>query len=196
MDNYHHGDLRRALIQGGLELLARDGPAGFSLRALAQELGVSHAAPYRHFKSREELLAAIVAESRERFTGALKASVAGPGEAREKIYLLGEAYVRFYLANPAILYLFNVLPGQLASEGEAMSGALTMDHGQKDEGFGLLRALSAELATLFPGLGGRDVLLGYWAKAHGLATLLVAMPDYFGEEGAEAGVRRVIRQAF
>ena len=194
MDNYHHGDLRRALLDGGLELLARKGPAGFSLRALAQELGVSHAAPYRHFASREELLAAIVAESRERFAAALGKSVSGPGEASEKIYLLGEAYVRFYLANPAILYLFHVLPGQLAAEGEKLRA--TFHEKDEDEGFGLLRSLSAQLAPLFPGLDERDVLLGFWAKAHGLATLLAAMPGYFGDEGLEAGVRRVIREAF
>jgi AcrR family transcriptional regulator len=196
-DSYHHGDLRRALVERGLALLAREGPAGFSLRALAQELGVSHAAPYRHFASRKELLSAIVAESRERFTEALRASIAGPGEAGDKIYLLGEAYVRFYLENPAILYLFSFLPGQLAAEGETLGEIFLRDKTRgEDESFGLLRSTVAGLVEGFPELSERDVLLGYWAKAHGLATLLVSMPDYFGDEDLRAGISRVIRQAF
>ena len=118
---YHHGNLRQALVEGGLSLLAREGPAAFSLRALAQELGVSHSAPYRHFASRDALLAAIVGECRSRMAEELKRSIAVPklagASALERIYVLGETFVRFYVANPEIHYLFNILPGELASRG-------------------------------------------------------------------------------
>jgi AcrR family transcriptional regulator len=201
---YHHGSLRQALIDGGIALLARVGPAGFSLRALAQELGVSHAAPYRHFASREELLAEIVAESWRRFNEAIAASASDAVSAEEKIYLLGEAYVRFFLAKPEMLYLFETLPNQLAAGGEELArilfpnGALGDADPDKpgEEGFNLLRLAVSGLMNRFPGLGPRDVVLGYWAKAHGLASLLVAQPDYFAPEGIESGLRRVLRQAF
>ena len=200
---YHHGNLRQALIDGGLAFLARVGPAGFSLRAVAQELGVSHAAPYRHFASREELIAEIVAGGWRRFNEALAASVAGPEAAEEKIYLLGEAYVRFFIVKPEMIYLFGTLPNQLAAEGQELarlifpSAALgDADHEAAEGGFGLLRATVSGLMGGFPGLGPRDVILGFWAKAHGLASLLVAQPDYFAPESLESGLRRVLRQPF
>jgi len=205
-DEYHHGSLRQALIDGGLSLIVREGLAGFSLRRLSQELGVSHAAPYRHFASREELLETIVSESRIRFDSALKASVEGPGEAREKLYRLGEAYVRFFLKNTEILILFNILPKQLAQAGAELgcifaSPPLSAEEGEasalmRDEGFMVLRNTASTLMSGFPDMSEKDVLLGYWAKVHGLATILAAHPDYFDPEELDSGLRRVVRQAF
>src|SRR6516225_5158968 len=59
---YHHGDLRNALIQAGLELLAEGGAQELDLRKVARRAGVSHAAPYRHFADRQALIAAITEE--------------------------------------------------------------------------------------------------------------------------------------
>jgi AcrR family transcriptional regulator len=198
---YHHGNLRLALVEGGLSFLARKGPAGFSLRALAQELGVSHAAPYRHFASRDELLLAIVAESRGRLAEALKRSVAGPelagARAMEKIYILGETFVGFYVENPEVHYLFNILPGQLASQGEKLRELVFPEpSGRQDPTFLLLRSTVAELREDFAGLSDRDILLGCWAKVHGLASILVAQPDYFAPEDIAVGIKRVIRRPF
>lgn len=205
-DSYHHGDLRRALIQGGLTLLARDGLAAFSLRALAQELGVSHAAPYRHFSSREELLAEIVRESMARFGEALASSAFVEGEDEENLYRLGEAYVTFYLDNPEILALFSLLPGELAERGGALGRILKAspmaEPGEdgpglmEDRTFMMLRRAASAFLDKYPGLSERDVLLGFWAKAHGLAALLVSQPDWFAPEGLKSGLARVIRKAF
>jgi len=59
---YHHGDLKNALIQAGVEILARDGVSGLSLRKVAKQVGVSHAAPYSHFADKQALIAAISTE--------------------------------------------------------------------------------------------------------------------------------------
>src|SRR5260370_8363924 len=59
---YHHGDLRAALIQAGLAILAEEGAQALTLRAAARRAGVSHSAPYRHFADKEALLAAIAEE--------------------------------------------------------------------------------------------------------------------------------------
>jgi AcrR family transcriptional regulator len=203
---YHHGDLRRKLLDRGLALIARDGLASFSLRSLAKELGVSHAAPYRHFSSREELLAEIVRESMDSFEKALLASVVIEGDNEENLYRLGEAYVRFYLANPEILTLFNILNG---SASASQSGLFTVFRAKKmegndpyrpsleeDHGFLTLRRAASAFLGKYPGLSERDVLLGFWAKAHGLACLLVSNPDWFAPEDINSGLARVIRRAF
>ena len=60
--NYHHGDLKNALINAGVEILAGDGVGGLSLRKVAKQAGVSHAAPYAHFADKQALIAAISTE--------------------------------------------------------------------------------------------------------------------------------------
>ena len=59
---YHHGDLKNALIKAGVEILAKDGVSGLSLRKVATKAGVSHAAPYAHFADKQSLIAAISTE--------------------------------------------------------------------------------------------------------------------------------------
>ena len=71
-DEYHHGDLRRALLDGALALIDEDGLGAVSTRALARRLGVSHAAPAHHFKDREALLAEVATEGFGHFTAALE----------------------------------------------------------------------------------------------------------------------------
>jgi len=61
-DTYHHGDLKNALIKAGVEILAREGVGGLSLRKVAKQAGVSHAAPYSHFADKQALIAAISTE--------------------------------------------------------------------------------------------------------------------------------------
>jgi AcrR family transcriptional regulator len=63
---YHHGDLKNALIQAGVEILAEEGLGGLSLRKVAKQAGVSHAAPYAHFKDKQALIAAISTEGFKR----------------------------------------------------------------------------------------------------------------------------------
>jgi len=205
-NGYHRENLRQELLDRGLALLARDGLAGFSLRALAKELGVTHTAPYRHFSTREQLLSEIVRESMNRFEQALMASIMVEGDDKENLYRLGEAYVRFYLENPEILSLFNILPGALAGTSDALVGILRVsnprDHEpcqfdpDSDRGFRALRQAASAFFSQYPDLSERDVLLGFWAKAHGLACLLVANPDWFAPESLESGLARVMRNAF
>jgi AcrR family transcriptional regulator len=205
-DGYHREDLRRELLDRGLAQLARDGLAAFSMRELAQELGVSHAAPYRHFSSREELLAEIVREGMARFEEALGSSEFVEGEDEENLYRLGEAYVTFYLDNPEILALFSLLPGQLAERGgtlgrilkaspiaDPIAGDLDL---MEDGTFAMLRRAASAFLGKYPGLSEKDVLLGFWAKAHGLAALLVSQRDWFAPEDLKSGLSRVIRRAF
>ncbi len=70
-DTYHHGDLRRALIEAALELVTERGPKGFTLTEVAKRAGVSIAAPYRHFTDKSHLLAAVATVSFDQFHAAL-----------------------------------------------------------------------------------------------------------------------------
>lgn len=100
-DHYHHGDLRNALIQAGVELLQDEGMDKLSLRKLARKVGVSHNAPYMHFKDKEGLLAAITEEGFNLLAANLRQVLADAGDdwyTRFEVGCLG--YVEFVLAHP------------------------------------------------------------------------------------------------
>ncbi|MFH8691888.1 TetR/AcrR family transcriptional regulator [Streptomyces anulatus] len=155
---YHHGDLRRVILDAALDVIATNGPGALSLRDLARRAGVSHAAPAHHFKDRTGLLTAVAAEGYALFADAL----AGAPDLRER----GVAYVRFAAAHPAH---FQVMfqpdlhrtddPDLLAARSRATE------------------ALRAGVADLPPaGRGEDDRLAGVaaWSLAHGFATLLLS----------------------
>lgn len=93
-DAYHHGDLRRALLEAARKEIAAHGAPGLSLASLARRAGVAQSAPYRHFADRDELLAAVATHGFEIFTETLRAaSDAGPKATA--IRRIGGAYLRF-----------------------------------------------------------------------------------------------------
>jgi AcrR family transcriptional regulator len=206
--SYHHADLRSALITRGRRLLLRDGYSHFSLRALAADIGVSHAAPYRHFRSREDLIATIVREDMAKFNEALAMGIQGESDPSERLFKLGDAYVFFFLDNPETLSLFSALPEQMAQQGEAMADLFSAsslnrqtkgeacDAGPKGDGFTLLENAARPFASRFALLSEREIILGYWAKVHGLATLLVSQRGFLSEEGLRARVRVLVRTPF
>ena len=98
-NTYHHGDLRRALLEEAGNVLENEGADAISLRRLARSLGVSHAAPGHHFADRAELLAELAADGYAGLAGALaKARESKPPEAW--LRATGRAYIRFGMANP------------------------------------------------------------------------------------------------
>lgn len=97
--SYHHGNLRHALIEAALELVAERGPQGFTLREVARRAGVSHAAPYRHFADRAALLAATAERAYVALDEQLqRASEIAP--ASEALHRLIASYVEFALGHP------------------------------------------------------------------------------------------------
>ena len=103
---YHHGDLRAALLTRAEETLKEKGPSALSLRELARDLGVSHAAPSRHFKDKQALLDALALAGFERLAVALERSRGSAGESfAERLDVMVRAYVDFAWQNAALLDL-------------------------------------------------------------------------------------------
>lgn len=155
---YHHGDLRRVILDAALDVIATNGPGALSLRDLARRADVSHAAPTHHFKDRTGLLTAVAAEGYALFADAL----AGAPDLRER----GVAYVRFAATHPAH---FQVMfqPDLHRTDDPDLLAARTR----------ATEALRAGVADLPPsGRGEDDRLAGVaaWSLAHGFATLLLS----------------------
>jgi AcrR family transcriptional regulator len=184
-ERYHHGDLRAALIEAGLDLLREVGPAALSLRAAARKAGVSAMAPYRHFADKDDLLAAVAAHGFRLFGGALAGSSAAQAGANDALRAQGVAYVRFATAEPALFRLMfgPVIGGEAGLEALKGAGAPAFDQ------------LRAGVAAAMPGLEAQareDFVLACWSIVHGLSCLLVdgKIPPLDDLDGA---VERMLR---
>jgi AcrR family transcriptional regulator len=172
-DGYHHGDLRQALLDAGMELVTERGLEGFTLREVARRAGVSHAAPYHHFEDRDALVTALALDAFGRFGTAMeragRRARSGPVE---RIRALGIAYVRFALDEPERFTL--MFRAELRSSEEATpveraglaSYQLLIDAVTEAQGEGVIAV----------GHGPQIVSLMAWSTVHGLATLLVDGP--------------------
>ena len=99
-ETYHHGDLRQALVDSARALLSSGGPAALTLRAAAREAGVSQTAPYRHFASRDDMLAAVAEDGFRRLHARMVAGAAAQSGKRA-LQQIAVEYVRFALESPA-----------------------------------------------------------------------------------------------
>lgn len=97
---YHHGNLREALLKAALRLISEVGPTAFTLREVARRAGVSHNAPYRHFRDRDELMAAVSTQGYGELTQAMLEAVEGKPGALAQLKGAGLAYVQFALRRP------------------------------------------------------------------------------------------------
>ncbi|MBL8217088.1 MAG: TetR/AcrR family transcriptional regulator [Bryobacterales bacterium] len=97
---YHHGNLKDALLEAAVALIAEVGPQAFTLREVARRAGVSHNAPYRHFQDRDELLAAVAAQGFGRLTASMRRASSAGETALERWRLCGRGYIAFALEWP------------------------------------------------------------------------------------------------
>jgi len=166
---YHHGDLRRALLDATLELVAQRGPEGFTLRAAAKLAGVSDAAPYHHFADKDALLAAVAEEGFNKLYDELdRAGRAHPESPRERARALGVAYVLFAAKNPSHFRVMMTRPlKEHAHNLKLARAAATAFQYVRDA---LLGALSAEEAARLP---TEQLIFGSWGLVHGLSYLAI-----------------------
>jgi AcrR family transcriptional regulator len=164
---YHHGNLREALIRAALELIASKGAAGFTFAEAARQAGVSPAAPYRHYRDRDALLADVAERGFERFVTVLTAAWQdgrpSPAVALER---MGRAYLAFAAAEPA-LYTAMFESGLEPKLYPAMQAA-------GDRAFATLREACEQVAAAMPGDRRPPALmlsLHIWSLCHGIAAL-------------------------
>jgi len=201
---YHHGDLRRRLLDDAEEILVREGGGGLTMRRLSERAGVSHTAPYRHFADKTALLSAVA----ERGFRILRRYLAGAAERREEGALdwlegIALGYVDFAIAHPNHYRLMFGTESLTRSPPEELQAAARAAFDIGVEAFrecreeGILRAEDPRLLTTLA-----------WATIHGLSTLLIdrqvrTMDSHGavhalatdGESGAMEDPRRMVRMA-
>lgn len=168
-DAYHHGNLRNELIKTGLKLLNEDGYQNFSLRNVAKRCNVSHTAPYRHFKNKDELVAAITVEAIGKFDKALKEAVKlYPDDWEEQLREMGFRYVKFFVENPDYLHLLFLsdIRSYIASNEETIPQGSHPFH----TFFNCIIKLLAEKNVAQPDI--HEAVMKNWSLVHGLAILI------------------------
>ena len=164
---YHHGNLREALIKAARELIKEKGPAGFTFADAARSAGVSAAAPYRHFRDRDALLADVAREGFQRFEAMLSTGWAnGRPDPLTAFHNVGKAYLAFAASEPAY-YAAMFESGLSPNLNPELRAAA-------DKAFAALRTAADALVGLLPA-GKRPpalmMSLHVWAMAHGIASL-------------------------
>ena len=164
---YHHGNLREALIDAALNLIAQKGPAGFTFADAARSAGVSSAAPYRHFRDRDALMADVARRGFEQFEAHLeKAWNDGKPEPFRAFENVGRAYLSFARNEPA--YYSAMFEAGVALDSDA---ALRQ---ASERAFAVLRRASEALSAHAPAEKRPPALmmsLHIWAMSHGVASL-------------------------
>jgi AcrR family transcriptional regulator len=178
---YHHGNLRESLVQASLEVIAEQGPEGFTLRDIARRLGVAPSAPYRHFADKEEVLAAVAAECGERLGAVMDAAASTCEEPLGRFRLAGLAYVRFAVENPAY---FKVMSHAHIS-GQAPLRA-NFEDWMKNE---LSQLRAAQERGELSQLPVEDILLAARCLTYGLVRLIVDGLEGFESISAERAIQ-------
>src|SRR5215207_2382018 len=164
---YHHGNLREALMQAAIDLIADKGPSGFTFAEAARAAGVSPAAPYRHFRDRDALMAEVAARGFMKFAIELeRAWDAGKPDPQAAFIRLGRAYLAFARSEPAYYAaMFESALPRASYPGLDDAGRRAFD---------VLRAASESICALLPKECRPPELmmsLHIWSMAHGVASL-------------------------
>ncbi len=178
---YHHGDLRRALVDAAIRILEREGPSALSLRAVAREAGVSPAAPYHHFKDKGELLDAVAHVGWEALGVAMTEAKARSTDLNGLLTEIGVSYVQFSQDHPA---LYRVMYDCSRDKDSLPEGI----QDNEDSAYCLVRGAFRHVAG--PEIADVDIELATiaaWCAAHGLAEMstfkqFAPLKDAFGGE--------------
>lgn len=169
-DNYHHNDLKEKLIQAGLKLYNSEGAEKFSLRKVAAMCNVSHAAPYKHFKNKEDLINAIYERVFTDFKNSLEeVSSMYKDDPYERIIQLGKKYVWFMVENPDYLkfaFLKNARYEIIIENNKLNNRKYFAFNVFKECAEDYLRSINVKEEDY-----ARDII-AMWAMVHGIAVML------------------------
>lgn len=165
---YHHDNLKEELLAAAVGLIAEIGARGFTLREVARRAGVSHNAPYRHFRDKDDLLMAVAAQGFDRLTASMQAAIAEGKTAKDRFRLCGRGYLDFALRFPEHIQVMFDLPKPKKTTrscreagGRAFQTLLDC-------------VIASQAAGAFP--KGDPLPLAYvaWSAIHGFAKLTIA----------------------
>jgi AcrR family transcriptional regulator len=164
---YHHGDLRRALLDAATRILDRDGQGGLSLRAVAREAGVSPAAPYHHFKDKSELMLAIAEEGFHQLSDYIRHTTDMAVPPIERVAAIGLGYVEFAKTHPAVYRVMY----DCSRDSDAMPDKA---HEAEDGAYSLLKRAMIDMGVASPDQETELELacIAAWCAAHGLAEMV------------------------
>jgi len=166
--SYHHGSLKKALLEAALALIRKSGSSAFTLREVARRAGVSHNAPYRHFRHKEELLAALAAEGFDRLTESMTKAAEPASTAMDRFRATGRGYVAFALRNPQHFTVMFEIPWQFDSYPQTQAAGA--------RAFGTL-VRHVEVCQTEGALPSGDPMpfaLLAWSMVHGVAKLAIS----------------------
>lgn len=186
---YHHGNLRKSLIEAGIELINLEGTKHLSLRKVAALCGVSQAAPYSHFKNKDELLDAMRDYVTDQFMEVLENAVRSFPDQKDPALLIqiGKSYVLFFIKNPKYFpFMFS---------HHCMEVSLTLDGGGKDN-FPPFELLKTAAVPILGNLGmtkekTEDAIISMWATVHGLAAIATMKHVHYDKDW-EAKIEDII----
>ncbi len=183
---YHHGNLRNALIEAGIELINEEGLKGFSLRKVAAKCNVSPAAPYSHFKDVDDLIRAMGRHVTEQFTENLRASIRGKEESPEAITLLGRAYISFFMENPQYFQFLFYHSGLTIN----LDNDCTDDYPPfvvfKETAYRLFRRAGLPQEDFTPSL------IALWSMVQGIASLLTNQGIHYSGNWLDAFSKNIV----
>ncbi|EOS62808.1 MULTISPECIES: TetR/AcrR family transcriptional regulator [Eubacteriales] len=185
---YHHGNLRNALIGAGLELINTEGEENLSLRKVALKCGVSNAAPYAHFNSKDEFIAAIQQHIMDLFTSTLEQTVEMYADTPNILLMLGTAYVKFFYKNPLYFdFLFSRKNIQIN---------LSLDcAGEKEiPPLKILKQIATQTFRKIdmPESVMQNKIIAMWALVHGLSAI-ATMPNVEYDKDWETRIEEIIQ---
>lgn len=177
---YHHGNLREALLNAALRLISEVGPTAFTLREVARRAGVSHNAPYRHFRDRDELMAAVSTQGYEELTRALREAGEQESGPLARLQGAGLAYVKFALRRPEHFTVMFDAPASKPSEKLCFNPSkMRIKYPQVAEAAEQsFRALMDYVAAcqqegVLPAGDTKQLALLMWSIVHGIAKLAI-----------------------
>ena len=182
---YHHGDLRAALLAAALEEMGRHGAAALSLRGLARLVGVTHTAAYRHFRDRDDVLAAIAEQGFVQLGQAMQtAAEQHRPNALAMMRASGLAYIDFAVSHP---HPMQVMFGDLIRDRSKYPSLATIARGNAEFVTELVRQAMQEGS--YRDADPRLIALASWAQVHGLAMLLSSgMVEGVAGAGADSAI--------
>lgn len=187
-EQYHHGDLRRSLIEKGLEIINQEGEEKLSLRKVAMECGVSNAAPYAHFKSKDEFIVAIQQHIMDSFTDSLEKTAEQYKDSDSLLPMLGKSYVMFFYKNP--LY-FDFL---FSRKNIRIQLSLSVSDENENPPLNILKktAVSIFKKANISKKSMQDKIIAMWALVQGLSSI-VTMPNVEYDDDWEVRIEEIIK---